>query len=115
MNSEQRTTNCELRTKNCELRTVNYSGAPMPHIKLPEELPGITAGFAFRPETAKPMRALAHILLHEPNSLTGGERELIATYVSSRNKTTFCELSHGAAAASHLGGEAKVKQVKTDF
>jgi uncharacterized peroxidase-related enzyme len=87
----------------------------MPHIKLPEELPGITAGFAFRPETAKPMRALAHILLHEPNSLTGGERELIATYVSSRNKTTFCELSHGAAAASHLGGEAKVKQVKTDF
>jgi uncharacterized peroxidase-related enzyme len=87
----------------------------MPHIKLPQELPGITAGFAFRPETAKPMRALAHILLHEPNSLTGGERELIATYVSSRNKTTFCELSHGAAAASHLGGEAKVKQVKTDF
>ena len=87
----------------------------MPHIKLPEELPGITAGFAFRPETAKPMRALAHILLHEPNSLTGGERELIATYVSSRNKTTFCELSHGAAAASHLGGEAKVIQVKTDF
>jgi uncharacterized peroxidase-related enzyme len=87
----------------------------MPHIKLPEELPGITAGFAFRPETAKPMRALAHILLHEPNSLSGGERELIATYVSSRNKTTFCELSHGAAAASHLGGEAKVKQVKTDF
>jgi uncharacterized peroxidase-related enzyme len=87
----------------------------MPHIKLPDELPGITAGFAFRPETAKPMRALAHILLHEPNSLTGGERELIATYVSSRNKTTFCELSHGAAAASHLGGEAKVKQVKTDF
>jgi uncharacterized peroxidase-related enzyme len=86
----------------------------MPHINLPDELPGITAGFAFRPETAKPMRALAHILLHEPNALTGGERELIATYVSSRNKTTFCELSHGAAAASHLGGEAKVKQVITD-
>jgi len=87
----------------------------MSHIKLPEELPGITAGFDFRPETAKPMRALAHILLHEPNSLTGGERELIATYVSARNKTTFCELSHGAAAASHLGGEAQVKQDKTDF
>ena len=28
----------------------------MPHIALPENLPGITAGFAFRPETAKPMR-----------------------------------------------------------
>jgi uncharacterized peroxidase-related enzyme len=87
----------------------------MPHIKLPDELPGITAGFAFRPETAKPMRELAHILLHEANSLTGGERELIATYVSSRNKTTFCELSHGASAASQLGGDALVKQVKTDF
>jgi uncharacterized peroxidase-related enzyme len=87
----------------------------MAHIKLPDELPGITAGFAFRPETAKPMRELAHILLHEPNSLTGGERELIATYVSSRNKTTFCELSHGASAASQLGGDALVKQVKTDF
>ena len=36
----------------------------MPHITLPEGLPGITAGFAFRPETAKPMRELAHILLH---------------------------------------------------
>jgi uncharacterized peroxidase-related enzyme len=87
----------------------------MPHINLPEGLPGITAGFAFRPETAKPMRELAHILLHEPSSLTPGERELIATYVSSRNCTTFCELSHGAAAASHLGDPAVVKQVKTDF
>jgi hypothetical protein len=28
----------------------------MPHISLPEGLPGITSGFAFRPETAKPMR-----------------------------------------------------------
>ncbi|HEU0121611.1 MAG TPA: hypothetical protein VFQ91_13870 [Bryobacteraceae bacterium] len=31
----------------------------MPHIPLPEELPGITGAFAFRPETARPMRALA--------------------------------------------------------
>lgn len=88
----------------------------MPHIDLPEGFPGISAGFTFRPETAKPMRELAHVLLHEPNSLTPGERELIATYVSSRNCTTFCELSHGAAAASHLGGnETLVKQVKADF
>jgi uncharacterized peroxidase-related enzyme len=61
------------------------------------------------------MRELAHILLHEPNSLTPGERELIATYVSSRNRTPFCQLSHGAAAASHLGSDAIVKQVWTDF
>lgn len=87
----------------------------MPHIALPEGLPGISAGFAFRPETAKPMRELAHILLHEPNSLTPGERELIATHVSSQNDCYFCQTSHGAAAASHLGGDVIVKQVKTDF
>ena len=87
----------------------------MPHINLPDGLPGISAGFAFRPETAKPMRELAHILLHEPNALTPGERELIATYVSSQNCTTFCALSHGAAAANHLGDPGVVNRVKADF
>src|SRR5580692_7624504 len=87
----------------------------MPHIALPDGLPGISAGFAFRPETSKPMRQLAHILLHEPSSLTPGERELIATYVSSRNNCQFCQLSHGAAASAHLGNAAVVTQVKTDF
>jgi uncharacterized peroxidase-related enzyme len=87
----------------------------MPHIDLPEGFPGISAGFTYRPETAKPMRALAHILLHEPNSLTPGERELIATYVSSQNDCHFCQSSHGAAAACHLGGAAVVQQVKADF
>lgn len=87
----------------------------MPHINLPEGLPGISAGFAFRPETAKPMRELADILLHQPNSLSPGERELIATYVSSRNCTTFCALSHGAAAASHLGDPEIVEKVKANF
>jgi uncharacterized peroxidase-related enzyme len=87
----------------------------MAHINLPKELPGISAGFAFRPETAKPMRELAHILLHEPNSLTPAERELIATYVSSLNDCYFCQTSHGAAAASHLGESNTVKLVKTGF
>jgi uncharacterized peroxidase-related enzyme len=87
----------------------------MPHINLPEGLPGISGGFAFRPETAKPMRELAHTLLHQPSSLTSGERELIATLVSSRNNCTFCQLSHGAAAASHLGNGDIVNQVKADF
>jgi uncharacterized peroxidase-related enzyme len=87
----------------------------MAHIALPEGTPGISGGFAFRPETAKPMRELAHVLLHEANRLTPGERELIATYVSSQNDCYFCQTSHGAAAASHLGGEDVVKQVKTDF
>jgi uncharacterized peroxidase-related enzyme len=86
----------------------------MPHIPLPDGLPGISGAFAFRPETAKPMRELAHILLHEPNSLTPGERELIATYVSSRNDCYFCQTSHGAAAAAHLQDPKLVQDVKAD-
>ena len=87
----------------------------MPHIPLPAELPGIGSAFAFRPETAKPLRELAHILLHEPNSLSAGERELIATYVSSLNDCYFCQTSHGAAAACHLGDAETVKKVHIDF
>jgi uncharacterized peroxidase-related enzyme len=86
----------------------------MPHIPLPEGLPGITGAFAFRPETAKPMRELAHILLHEPSSLTPGERELIATYVSAQNDCYFCQTSHGAAAAAHLQDCKLVQEVKND-
>ena len=60
----------------------------MPHINLPEGLQGIRGPMAFRPETAKPLNELAEILLHAPNSLAPGERELIATYVSSLNDYT---------------------------
>jgi uncharacterized peroxidase-related enzyme len=87
----------------------------MPHIDLPEGFPGISAGLTYRPETAKPMRELAHVLLHDANSLTPGERELIATYVSSENNCHFCQSSHGAAAACHLGDASVVDKVKADF
>jgi uncharacterized peroxidase-related enzyme len=76
----------------------------VPHIALPEGFPGITGGFAFRPETATPMRELVEILLRGPSTLTSGEREMIATLVSSRNDCGFCQLSHRAAAAHHLEG-----------
>jgi uncharacterized peroxidase-related enzyme len=88
----------------------------MPHIPLPEDLPGIAAAFAFRPETAKPLRELAEVLLRGPGTLTPGERELIATFVSSRNDCYFCQTSHGAAAAAHLGEHAHlVEAVKRDY
>jgi uncharacterized peroxidase-related enzyme len=71
---------------------------------------------AFRPETAKPLNELAETLLHAPNSLTPGERELIATYVSSENDCYFCQTVHGAIAAAHLGGDEElVRCVKADF
>lgn len=88
----------------------------MAHIQVPEGLIGIRGPMAFRPETARPMNDLVEILLRGPSTLSPGERELIATYVSSRNCTTFCQNIHGAIAAAHLGGdEVLVKQVKTDF
>src|ERR1700687_4499544 len=88
----------------------------MPHISLPEGLPGITSGYACRRETAKPMRELAHTLLHVPSTLTPGERKLIATYVSSQNDCYFCQTIHGAVAAAHLdGNEELVQKVKLDF
>ena len=85
----------------------------MPHIALPEDLPGITSAFAFRPETAKPMRELAEVLLRGPNTLTSGERESIAAFVSSRNDCHFCHASHRAAAAHHHGGNYAVVDAVT--
>ncbi len=95
---------------------MSANGRPSkPHIALPDGLPGITSGFAFRPETAKPLRELADVLLHQPNSLTGAERETIAAFVSSRNDCQFCQLSHSAAAAHHQDGDyAVVDAVKRD-
>jgi uncharacterized peroxidase-related enzyme len=89
---------------------------PMPHIGLPEGLPGIRAAMAFRPETAKPLNELVEALLVAPNTLTQGERELIATYVSSLNDCYYCQTIHGAIAAAHLDGdEDLVRRVKADF
>lgn len=88
----------------------------MPHIRLPEGLHGIRGPMAFRPETAKPLNELAEVLLHAPNSLTPGERELIATYVSSLNDCYFCQTVHGAIASAHLNDDEElVRRVKADF
>ena len=61
----------------------------MSHLPFPDALAGIRGPMAFRPETAKPLNELAEILLRGPNSLSRGERELIAAYVSSRNDCFF--------------------------
>jgi uncharacterized peroxidase-related enzyme len=88
----------------------------MPHIALPENQPGIRGAMAFRPETARPLNDLVEVLLHAPNSLSAGERELIATYVSYLNDCHFCQSIHGAIAAAHLDGDEElVRRVKADF
>lgn len=87
----------------------------MPHISLPEGLPGIRGPMAFRPETAKPLNELVDVLLRGPHSLSPGERELIATFVSAQNECRYCQTIHGAIAAHHLhGDEQLVVTVKRD-
>ena len=87
----------------------------MPHITLPN-LPGIRGPMAFRPETSKPLNELVEVLLRHPNSITQGERELIATYVSSQNNCHYCQSIHGAIAAAHLNDDEELVQcVKQDY
>ncbi|MEO3856530.1 peroxidase-related enzyme [Acrocarpospora sp. B8E8] len=88
----------------------------MPHIALGNEAPGITGLFQYRPETARPMSALAEVLLRGENSLPRGDRELIAAYVSALNDCRFCYNSHAAFAAAQLPeGMDLVEQVRADL
>ena len=87
----------------------------MPHIDLPEGVPGIRSAMQYRPETAVHLNALAEQLLRAENTLPPGDREMIAAFVSSRNKTVFCEHSHSAFAAVQLdGGIDLVEEAKRD-
>ena len=88
----------------------------MPHIGLPEGVPGIRSALQYRPETAAPLLQLAEVLLRGPNTLTSAEREMIAAFVSSRNECRFCHASHRAAAAHNAGGDySVVDAVRTDY
>jgi uncharacterized peroxidase-related enzyme len=66
----------------------------MPHIPVAKDSPGIFGLFQFRPETAVPMLELCEVLLRSDNSLSRGERELIAGYVSEGNASEFCQDGH---------------------
>lgn len=80
----------------------------MSHIPLHEGVAGIRSLVMFRPETGKHLYALAQVLLRNESPLTPAERELIATYVSSRNQCMFCMNSHAAAARELLVEEKNV-------
>ena len=87
----------------------------MPHIALNSADPGIRGLLRYRPETGRPLSALTEVLLRGPSTLTRGERELIAAYVSALNDCRYCSSSHSASAAAQLpGGMALVEQVRAD-
>ncbi len=88
----------------------------MPHITLPEGLPGIIGPMTAYPETAKHLNELAEALLRGSGSLTPAEREMIATFVSSRNECYFCMNSHAAVTRNLLENKSGVvDQVIRDY
>jgi len=88
----------------------------MPHIDLDSAEPGIRGLLRYRPETGRPLSELAEVLLRGPSTLTRGERELIAAYVSALNDCRYCASAHSACAAAQLpGGMDLVEQVRADL
>ena len=88
----------------------------MPHISLPEGLPGIRGPMAFRPETAKSLNELAEVLLRSDNTLSRGDRELIATYVSYLNDCFFCQNAHGGIAQHYFQCDTNyLDKIKADY
>ena len=75
----------------------------MAHINLPEGLPGTRGPMALRPETTKPLNDFVEVLMRADNSLSRGERELIATHVSYLNDCFFCQNAHGGLAQHYFG------------
>jgi uncharacterized peroxidase-related enzyme len=87
----------------------------MAHIDLGNEIPGIRGLFEYRPETGAVLSDLGEVLLRGDSTLSRGERELIAAYVSHLNGCRYCAGAHGACAAAQLpGGLAQVEEVLAD-
>jgi hypothetical protein len=60
---------------------------------------------AFSPEPAKPLNALAEVLLRGPNTLTRAEREMIATYVSFAERLLFLPERAWSSRGAPSGGK----------
>lgn len=87
----------------------------MPFIPVETHLPGITGLLEYRKDSAEPIRHLTQLLLRGESTLSEGERELIATVVSSGNQCTFCTTAHTAAADKLLGEPNTSAAVKQDI
>lgn len=87
----------------------------MPYITLESHLPGITGLLEYRKDSAQPIRELTQFLLRGPSSLSEGERELIASVVSSGNECRFCTSAHTAAANMLLGETETSARVLSDI
>jgi uncharacterized peroxidase-related enzyme len=87
----------------------------VPHIDLPTDVPGLLSLTRRYPGTGEHLFALAQAVLRGPSSLTVAEREIIGTFVSSRNGCGFCTEVHAATAAHLLGdGAAVLESIRGD-
>ena len=79
----------------------------MAYIKTGVNQPGIVELLFYKGSTGKALSNLAHTLMHGPSSLSPGQREMIASYVSQLNDCEYCQHSHAASANSHFedGGD----------
>lgn len=80
----------------------------MAHINVPEGAPGIRGLMMTHPEQTRPMNELANALLHADGTITQGEREIIASYVSHGNNCKYCASVHTAIAAHQMDGDYRV-------
>jgi len=74
----------------------------MTYIKTDIPQPGIVELLFYKPSTGRALSALADTILLGPSTLTPGERETIAAYVSLLNNCEFCHESHSASVNAHL-------------
>ena len=74
----------------------------MTYIKTDILQPGIVELLFYKGPTGKALAALADTILLGPSTLTPGERETIAAYVSLLNNCEFCHESHSASVNAHL-------------
>ncbi|GAB2959230.1 carboxymuconolactone decarboxylase family protein [Saccharothrix stipae] len=70
--------------------------------------PGVAGLLAYRPEAAGPLLDLTEVLMRDENTLSRGERELVAALVSERNGCRWTRRIHGSFAAAQLAGGARL-------
>ena len=88
----------------------------MAYIQLDSSLPGMQSLLAYRPQIASPMKTLMSVMMRSDEGLSKGERELIATYVSSLNDCYNCHQIHGEVAQCFFEELPDlVENVKADF
>lgn len=76
-----------------------------PYIKLDQDFPGIVSLFMYDRETANNLSAMAQTIMRRERTLSPGQRELIASFVSKLNECKFCCDSHTACTKEYLGEE----------